>query len=60
MELLFITYYIDNNFIYLAAGTMEGLPFTYLELIQKGKKRLQDFSPSITAQKTLEVYKSVV
>lgn len=29
-------------------------------LIQKGKKRLQDFSPTITAKKTLEVYKSVI
>lgn len=31
-----------------------------MELIQKGRKRLQDFSPTITAQKTLEVYKSVL
>ncbi|MER0442236.1 glycosyltransferase family 1 protein [Emticicia sp. W12TSBA100-4] len=30
------------------------------ELIQKGRKRLQDFSPTITAKKTLEVYKSVL
>ncbi len=30
------------------------------ELIQKGRKRLQDFSPTITAQKTLDVYKSVL
>lgn len=30
------------------------------QLIQKGKTRLQDFSPTITAQKTLEVYKSVL
>ncbi|MFY7912448.1 MAG: glycosyltransferase family 4 protein [Emticicia sp.] len=30
------------------------------DLIQKGKKRLQDFSPTITAQKTLDIYKSVI
>jgi glycosyltransferase involved in cell wall biosynthesis len=30
------------------------------ELIKKGKVRLKDFSPSFTAQKTLEVYKSVI
>ncbi|AFK01578.1 glycosyl transferase group 1 [Emticicia oligotrophica DSM 17448] len=30
------------------------------ELIEKGKKRLQDFSPSITASKTLKVYQSIL
>jgi glycosyltransferase involved in cell wall biosynthesis len=31
-----------------------------IELIKKGKERLQDFSPTFTAQKTLQVYKSVI
>lgn len=31
-----------------------------LDLIKKGYQRLKDFSPEITAKKTLEVYKSVV
>ncbi len=31
-----------------------------LDLVQKGYHRLKSFSPEITAQKTLEVYKSVV
>ncbi len=31
-----------------------------LDLVKKGYERLKDFSPEITAEKTLEVYKSVV
>jgi glycosyltransferase involved in cell wall biosynthesis len=31
-----------------------------LDLVKKGYQRLKDFSPAITARKTLDVYRSVV